>query len=193
MKQFCREWDRTLSGEMEDLSEKFEQMKRQKFIVEQCNELLKERDKLIAERDELKEMLAQKDEMIAQKDEEIAQQEKEIAQQNDLISQLSESLKSLKLKLEEAAKMTVRVVEKADGESLVSALRKYINYSKNKIQQKRAFVKELCLELIQTTKTILPDDLLETLMSLDDEMPRDQRTINVGEGGTYIEKQKNEY
>ena len=84
----------------------------------------------------------------------------------------------LEMELNETKKLAVGVVNKTSQEALEKALRKFVNKSKQKRIEKRTAVKETVLELIIANNITLPEDLMQTIESLDDEQP-EAKVVNV--------------
>lgn len=77
--------------------------------------------------------------------------------------------KALVMKLAELQKMTTKVVEKTEHEDLLKVLRTYMNRSKSKTATKREYIKVVITEMALTAGLSLPEDMMETLESFDDE------------------------
>ena len=86
----------------------------------------------------------------------------------------------IEMELNETKKLVVGVANKTSQEALEKALRKFVNKSKQKRIEKRTAVKEMVLEMIITNNITLPDDLMQTIETLDDEKPmvHSQNTYN---------------
>jgi len=84
----------------------------------------------------------------------------------------------LEMELNETKKLAVGVVNKTSQEALEKALRKFVNKSKQKRIEKRTAVKETVLELIIANNITLPEDLMQTIESLDDVQP-EAKVVNV--------------
>jgi hypothetical protein len=82
------------------------------------------------------------------------------------------------MELNETKKLAVGVVNKTSQEALEKALRKFVNKSKQKRIEKRTAVKETVLELIIANNITLPEDLMQTIESLDDVQP-EAKVVNV--------------
>lgn len=74
----------------------------------------------------------------------------------------------LNMKLDETNKMMKRVAEKAEQEGLLMGLRKFINQSKRKRPEKREYIKNSIWEMVNVLGLVLPEDMREELMHLDD-------------------------
>ena len=86
----------------------------------------------------------------------------------------------IEMELNETKKLAVGVANKTSQEALEKALRKFVNKSKQKRIEKRTAVKEMVLEMVVTNNITLPDDLMQTIETLDDEKPMvlSQNTYN---------------
>jgi hypothetical protein len=81
------------------------------------------------------------------------------------------------------------VAKKSSQEGLEKAFRVYINTSKRKTQAKREVAKMQLLDFITTAKLEMPDDIMEALNQLDDEVvvePQVNNTVNVHPGGINV-------
>ena len=90
----------------------------------------------------------------------------------------------IEMELNETKKLAVGVANKTSQEALEKALRKFVNKSKQKRIEKRTAVKEMVLEMVVTNNITLPDDLMQTIETLDDEKPMvlSQNTYNAPVG-----------
>lgn len=86
----------------------------------------------------------------------------------------------IEMELNETKKLAVGVANKTSQEALEKALRKFVNKSKQKRIEKRTAVKEMVLEMVVTNNITLPDELMQTIETLDDEKPMvlSQNTYN---------------
>ena len=73
------------------------------------------------------------------------------------------------MKLMEMSKLSVGMAKKTSDDSLVKALRTYVNRSKRKTADKRAFAKTACLEIANANGLDMPEDLKAAIEALDDE------------------------
>ncbi len=105
------------------------------------------------------------------------QEENEMLQQqlNDERKQKAE----LEMKMNEMSKLSAGVAKKSSEEDLLKALRTYVNRSKRKTADKRAFAKTATLEIANANGLILPEDLAAMIDSLDDELTEPKTTVNV--------------
>lgn len=104
------------------------------------------------------------------------QEENEMLQQqlNDERKQKAE----LEMKMNEMSKLSAGVAKKSSEEDLLKALRTYVNRSKRKTIDKRAFAKTATLEIANANGLLLPEDLAAMIESLDDEQT-DPKVVNV--------------
>ena len=104
------------------------------------------------------------------------QEENEMLQQqlNDERKQKAE----LEMKMNEMSKLSAGVAKKSSEEDLLKALRTYVNRSKRKTIDKRAFAKTATLEIANANGLDLPEDLKAAIESLDDELT-DPKVVNV--------------
>lgn len=95
------------------------------------------------------------------------QEENEMLQQqlNDERKQKAE----LEMKMNEMSKLSAGVAKKSSEEDLLKALRTYVNRSKRKTYDKRAFAKTATLEIANVNGLMLPEELAAAIDSLDDE------------------------
>lgn len=75
----------------------------------------------------------------------------------------------LEMKLIEMNKLSTGMAKKTSEDNLVKALRTYVNRSKRKTADKRAFAKSATLEIANANGLDLPEDLKASIESLDDE------------------------
>lgn len=101
--------------------------------------------------------------------------------ENERLQEENEGLRSQlqekEVELLEQRKLTTGMAKKSSEEDLQKALRTYINISKRKTIGKRVAVKTVITEFINTMKITLPDELSESLDSLDDEQNEPQIVI----------------
>ena len=75
----------------------------------------------------------------------------------------------LEMKLVEMNRLSTGMAKKASEDNLLKALRPYVNRSKRKTADKRAFAKSATLEIANANGLDLPEDLRAAIESLDDE------------------------
>ena len=109
--------------------------------------------------------------------------------ENDRLHQL---LDDKEMKLNELGKFSVNMAKKSSQEGLEKAFRIYINTSKRKTQAKREVAKTQLLDFITTAKLEMPDDILEALNQLDDEVVVEpthvNNTVTVQAGGINVQQ-----
>ena len=76
---------------------------------------------------------------------------------------------AVEMKLMEMNKLSAGMAKKASEDNLLKALRTYVNRSKRKTADKRAFAKSATLEIANVNGLDLPEDLKAAIESLDDE------------------------
>ena len=98
---------------------------------------------------------------------------KELQEQVDDLQQQLDNEKQqraeLEMKLMEMNKLTTGMAKKASEDNLLKALRTYVNRSKRKTADKRAFAKSATLEIANANGLAIPEDLAAAIDSLDDE------------------------
>lgn len=108
---------------------------------------------------------------------------KKLQEENEMLQQqLNEERKlkaELEMKMNEMSKLSAGVAKKSSEEDLLKALRTYVNRSKRKTADKRAFAKTATLEIANANGLILPEDLAAMIDSLDDELTEPKTTVNV--------------
>lgn len=110
--------------------------------------------------------------------------ENEVLQQENtqLQDQLTEERSAravVEMRLSELTKLTDGVAKKSSDEGLIKALRTFTNISKRKKLEKRMAVKEMIQELVLSCGVTLPQDLADSIQSLDDEQQEAPRVVNV--------------
>lgn len=91
---------------------------------------------------------------------------------DDLMQQLNEERQQraeLEMKLMEMSKLSAGMAKKTSEENMLAALRTYVNRSKRKTADKRAFAKTATLEIANANGLDLPEELKAAIESLDDE------------------------
>ena len=84
------------------------------------------------------------------------------------------------------SKLSTGMAKKASEDNLLKALRTYVNRSKRKTADKRAFAKSATLEIANANGLIIPEDLAAAIDSLDDEQA-EPKVVNVA-GDLVLEK-----
>ena len=119
----------------------------------------------------------------------------ELEQQRAENEELHQQLDDKEMKLNELGKFSVGVAKKSSQEGLEKAFRVYINTSKRKAQAKREVAKTQLLDFITTAKLEMPDDIMDALNQLDDEVVAEptqfSTTVNVHPGGINVQQANN--
>ena len=108
---------------------------------------------------------------------ELEDKQAEIENLQRLLQVEKDAKQTLEVRLSEMSKLSAGVAKKSPQEELLKALRTFVNKSKHKRIEKRTAVKEMVLELAVTNGITLPDDLMQTIDSLDDEQP-ESKVVN---------------
>ena len=132
---------RALEREREELMVRAEQLDAHLRVLDAIDAVLKENSQLKEENGDLQQQL------------------------NDEKQQRAE----LEMKLMEMGKLSAGMAKKASEDNLLKALRTYVNRSKRKTADKRAFAKSATLEIANANGLDLPEDLKAAIESLDDE------------------------
>ena len=132
---------RALEREREEMMARAEQLNAHLCVLDEIDKVLKENSQLKEDNDYLQQQL------------------------NDEKQQRAE----LEMKLMEMSKLSTSMAKKASEDSLLKALRTYVNRSKRKTADKRAFAKTATLEIANANGLDLPEDLKAAIESLDDE------------------------
>ena len=115
--------------------------------------------------------------------EEFRRENEDLQQENtQLQNQLTEERSAraaVEMRLSELTKLTDGVAKKSSDEGLIKALRNFTNNSKRKKLEKRMAVKEIIQELVLSCGVTLPQDLADSIQSLDDEQQEAPRVVNV--------------
>lgn len=139
--EMARDARRVLERKRDELVEQAEQLDVHLRVLDTIEEVLRENSQL----EELNEDLQQ--------------------QLNDEKQQRAE----LEMKLVEMNRLSTGMAKKASEDNLLKALRTYVNRSKRKTADKRAFAKSATLEIANANGLDLPEDLKAAIESLDDE------------------------
>ena len=132
---------RALERRREELTERIEQLEGYARMLEAVDELLDEIERLKDENEQLRQEV---------------QDEKEQREKAEM-------------QLNEMSKLSAGMAKKASEDNLLKALRTYVNRSKRKTADKRAFAKSATLEIANANGLDLPEDLKAAIDSLDDE------------------------
>lgn len=79
------------------------------------------------------------------------------------------------------------MAKKSPQEGIEKAFRIYINTSKRKTQAKREAAKTQLLDFITTAKLEMPDDIMDALNQLDDEVVVVPTSVTVQAGGINVQ------
>lgn len=96
----------------------------------------------------------------------------------------TERREHLEMKLAEVEKISRGMAKKASDEAVIGFLRTYVNQSKRKTADKRAFVKQFVLDMVTANGLTLPPEQAAAIEALDDEQT-EPKVVNVGNGGHY--------
>ena len=105
--------------------------------------------------------------------------QEENTQLQDQLTEERNARAVVEMRLSELTKLTDGVAKKSSDEGLIKALRNFTNNSKRKKLEKRMAVKEMIQELVLSCGVTLPQDLADSIQSLDDEQQEAPRVVNV--------------
>ena len=108
-----------------------------------------------------------------------------VDEQQQQLVELQQQLAESEMKRIEVSKLSLGVAKKAPEGDIIKALRTYVNRSKRKTADKRAFAKTATLEIANANGMDLPEDLKTAIESLDDEQVEPK--VNV-QGDLVLEK-----
>ena len=140
-KEMAYDARRGLEREREELMERVGQMDAYLRVLDGVDAVLKENDRLKNENGDLQQQLDDEKQQRAE----------------------------LEMKLMEMSKLSTGMAKKSSEDNLLKALRTYVNRSKRKTADKRAFAKSATLEIANANGLDLPEDLKAVIESLDDE------------------------
>lgn len=95
--------------------------------------------------------------------------------------ELREEMKTLRMQNEEMKKVANKVAEKTEHDDLQKVFRTYLNRSKQKTAKKRGYIRMVIMEMAMAANLELPEDVVATLESFDDEPKDEGLTLNVYE------------
>ena len=144
-----QEW-RKLNNEFDKLNEKAEFLNGHKQLLEKFDSLLVENDKLREENEAL----------------------------NEEIDKQKQRIEEMEMKMNEMSKLSTGMAKKASQNDFEKTLRTFLNYSKRKAMSKREVAKTVIMELLNSSKIEISDDVLDLLNHLDDEQP-EPKVMNV--------------
>ena len=164
LREASRDAQRALEQECDRYVDRIAEVKNYLKVIECIDELLAENERLKEDMEQLQ------------------------AENEDLHQQLEDK----DLKLNELGKFTVNMAKKSPQEDLEKAIRMYLNISKRKTQAKREVVKFQLLDFFTTAKLEMPEDIMEQLNHLDDEVVVEptpvNTTVNVQAGGINVQQ-----
>jgi len=105
--------------------------------------------------------------------------QEENTQLQDQLTEERNARAVVEMRLSELTKLADGVAKKSSDEGLIKALRTFTNISKRKKLEKRMAVKEMIQELVLSCGVTLPQDLADSIQSLDDEQQEAPRVVNV--------------
>ena len=165
-----------------DMKEQLREARR--FVERECDRLQEQMDTQNAFL-----RLMEQYEAVLEENEQLRSDLEEQQAENDRLHQL---LDDKEMKLNELGKFSVNMAKKSPQEGLEKAFRIYINTSKRKTQAKREVAKTQLLDFITTAKLEMPDDILEALNQLDDEVVVEpthvNNTVTVQAGGINVQQ-----
>ena len=149
-KEVMHDVRRALGREREELMARVEQLDAHLRMLDAIDEVVKENNQLKEEIDDLQQQV------------------------NDEKQRGAE----LEMKLMEMSKLSTGMAKKASENNLLKALRTYVNRSKRKTADKRAFAKSATLEIANANGVSLPEDLAAAIDARDDEQ-EEPKVVNV--------------
>ncbi len=178
LEEQVRDARRYLESEQERLQEKIDTHNSYLKLLDHYDDVLDENDQL---RSELEQQQMENDSLHEQLDD-----------RDRRLKELEALLKEKETQLNELGKFSVGMAKKSPQEGIEKAFRIYINTSKRKTQAKREVAKTQLLDFITTAKLEMPDDIMEALNQLDDEVvvvpPQVNNTVTVQAGGINVQQ-----
>lgn len=156
-------------------------MKDLDLYLEEAQELRRE---LVQEQERLSDRARQVDERMRFMDgmEELAREYQKLRGEFEALQQqLAEEKRQraeLEMKLKETRQLSDNVAKKSSEDGVVKALSTYVNRSKRKTADKRAYIKNMILEFVTVNGLSLPEELSTTIECLDDEQT-ESKTVTV--------------
>ncbi len=156
--------------------------------------LEKETDRLmdkLTRMENYKKLLGVMDEVLEEnrkQQEENRKQQEEIESLRQQFGEEKRQRAELEMKLAELNKLTAGVAKKSSEDGVVKALNTYVNRSKRKTADKRAYIKNMILEFVSVNGLSLPEELSVTIDCLDDEQS-EPKTVTVN--GNYVDIHEN--
>ena len=163
IKDKTREMARFYNSELERLQEQADKNDAVLKLLDQVEDLLAENDQLESE---LEQQQAENDSLHEQLDD----KDRRLKEMEALLKEKEMQLKEKETQLNGLGKFSVGMAKKSSQEGLEKAIRIYINTSKRKTQAKREVAKTQLLDFVTTAKLEMPDDIMEALNQLDDEV-----------------------
>lgn len=148
------------------------------MIQDMRRDFISKRDHLAEQMEQLSDYLRLLDNMDDLQTE-CKKQKEEIESLQQQLADERKQRAELEMKMNEMSKLSAGVAKKSSEEDLLKALRTYVNRSKRKTIDKRAFAKTATLEIANANGLILPEDLAAMIDSLDDELTEPKTTVNV--------------
>ena len=178
LEEHLRDARRYLESEQERLQEQIDTHNSYLKLLDHYDDVLDENDQL---RSELEQQQMENDSLHEQLDD-----------RNRRLREVEALLKEKETQLNELGKFSVGMAKKSPQEGIEKAFRIYINTSKRKTQAKREVAKTQLLDFITTAKLEMPDDIMEALNQLDDEVvvvpPQVNNTVTVQAGGINVQQ-----
>ena len=178
LEEQLRDARRYLESEQERLQEQIDTHNSYLKLLDHYDDVLDENDQL---RSELEQQQMENDSLHEQLDD-----------RNRRLREVEALLKEKETQLNELGKFSVGMAKKSPQEGIEKAFRIYINTSKRKTQAKREVAKTQLLDFITTAKLEMPDDIMEALNQLDDEVvvvpPQVNNTVTVQAGGINVQQ-----
>ena len=183
IKDKTREMARFYNSELERLQEQADKNDAVLKLLDQVEDLLAENDQLESE---LEQQQAENDSLHEQLDD----KDRRLKEMEALLKEKDTQLKEKETQLNELGKFSVGVAKKSSQEGLEKAIRIYINTSKRKTQAKREVAKTQLLDFVTTAKLEMPDDIMEALNQLDDEVvvPAPMTNVTIQAGGINVQQ-----
>ena len=183
IKDKTREMARFYNSELERLQEQADKNDAVLKLLDQVEDLLAENDQLESE---LEQQQAENDSLHEQLDD----KDRRLKEMEALLKEKETQLKEKETQLNELGKFSVGMAKKSSQEGLEKAIRIYINTSKRKTQAKREVAKTQLLDFVTTAKLEMPDDIMEALNQLDDEVvvPAPMTNVTIQAGGINVQQ-----
>ena len=183
IKDKTREMARFYNSELERLQEQADKNDAVLKLLDQVEDLLAENNQLESE---LEQQQAENDSLHEQLDD----KDRRLKEMEALLKEKEMQLKEKETQLNELGKFSVGVAKKSSQEGLEKAIRIYINTSKRKTQAKREVAKTQLLDFVTTAKLEMPDDIMEALNQLDDEVvvPAPMTNVTIQAGGINVQQ-----